>query len=68
MCSLISVDNELLQFSSLIVSENACKLEGNDGPFTIADFGTADGLGFIQIIPDLVGKIVICVYSITINR
>ena len=49
-------NSELLQLFILIVSENACKLDGNDGPFTIADFGTADGQGFIQIIPDLVGK------------
>ena len=40
----------------MIMSEYAYKLDGNDGPFTIADFGTADGKGFIQIIPDLIGK------------
>ena len=49
-------NNELFQLSNLIVSENTCRLDNNDGPFTIADFGTADGQGFIQIIPDLVGR------------
>ena len=37
-------------------SEQGNLLKCCDGHFMIADFGTADGGGFMRILPDLVGK------------
>ena len=40
----------------VIFSEKGNQLQCCDDHFMIADFGTADGGGFIRILPNLVGK------------
>ena len=39
------------------VSGQATQLKLGNAPFQVVDFGTADGLGFIQILPQIVGKL-----------
>ena len=54
---LVAHRNDYQYFMITIFPDHGSQLNCHDGYFMIADFGTADGGGFIKILPDLVGKV-----------